>query len=106
MQQAIVCRNLYIIVLLLVCYGCMTTRVVANYDRDNPVPNEVTRWSWFWGLKQSNDIKTEEGCNSICIVTVKNNFGYALITTLSLGIAAPVTVAYDCCPYEPAPAEL
>lgn len=95
-----------LLMLLLVSGGCMNTRIVAQYDSSNPVPQEVTRWSWLWGLKQPDDIKTEPSCNSICIVTVKNNFGYALIATLSLGIAVPVTVSYECCPYQPEPGEL
>lgn len=94
------------LIMLLLFTGCMNMRVVAQYDSDNPLPQEVTRWAWFWGLKQPNDVKTDASCSSICIITVKNNFGYALISTLSLGIAVPMRVTYECCPYEPPPGEL
>lgn len=94
-----------LLVMALLFTGCMNMQIVSQYDSANPVPEKVTRWSWFWGLKQPNDVNTDPLCSSICVLTVENNFGYALITTLSLGIAVPMTVTYECCPHEPEPGE-
>lgn len=93
------------LIMLQLLAGCMNMRVVSQYDSSNPVPEKVTRWTWFWGLKQAVDVKTDQQCSSICMLTVKNNLGYAIIATLSLGIAVPMTVEYSCCPFEPEPAE-
>ena len=99
-------RTLYsLLLIVMLLTGCMNMRIVSQYDSANPVPEKVTRWVWFWGLKQPNDVKTDELCSSLCMVTVKNNFGYALISTFSLGIAVPMTVVYECCPYEPEPGD-
>lgn len=85
--------------------SCMQMRIVAFNDSNNPVPEKVTRTTYFWGLKQREGIKTPEGCSSICTVTTKTNMGQILLSTITLGIVVPQTVEYSCCPYEPPPAE-
>lgn len=94
------------LVVLVLLSGCMNMRVVAKHDSSNPVPESVTRWTWFWGLQQPNDVVTDPSCASICMLTAKTNFGYLLISTLSLGIAVPMRVEYSCCPYEPPAGDL
>lgn len=79
----------------------MNMKVVAKYDTDIPTPQKVTKWVWFWGLVEPKDIQTDSSCESICIVTAKNNIGHILVSAISLGIAVPVTVEYQCCPFEP-----
>ena len=86
--------------------ACMHMRVVTANDSNNPVPNKETHWTYFWGLKQYRDIYTDERCKSICKVTNVNNFGFILISFLTLGIAVPQSLEYECCPYEPPPGEL
>lgn len=81
----------------------MHMRVITVNDSANPVPNRETHWTYFWGLKQHRDILTDESCKSICKVTHITNFGYILISAITLGIAVPQSLEYECCPYEPEP---
>lgn len=83
--------------------SCMHMRVIAVNDSANPVPNRETHWTYFWGLKQHRDIQTDETCKSICKVTTVTNLGYILISALTIGIAVPQSLEYECCPYEPEP---
>ncbi|MFA0963724.1 hypothetical protein AB9P05_18100 [Roseivirga sp. BDSF3-8] len=92
---------LLLISLLTISEGCMNLRVVSQYDSADLQPHQVTEWVYFWGLMQPNDSRTDELCESMCIVSAKTNFGYLLIGALSLGMAVPMQVVYECCPYEP-----
>lgn len=84
----------------------MHMRIVAVDDSQNPVPNKETHWTYFWGLKQYRTIRTDESCKAICKVKAITNFGHILISALTLGIAVPQSVEYECCPYEPPPGEI
>ena len=95
----------YFVIIVLMLSGCMQMRIVAFNDSNNPVPEKVTRTTYFWGLKQREGIKTPEGCTSICKVTAKTNMGQILLSTITLGIVVPQTIEYSCCPFEPTPAE-
>ena len=91
--------------------SCTTTRVVTKHDCDtfsnNPV-NIRTTWSFAWGLIQPKDIdpKCDKRFNHLNKVAVKTNFGFALITVLTLGIAMPQQVEWCCAPYTPPPGTL
>ncbi|MEO9031758.1 MAG: hypothetical protein ABI285_00855 [Ginsengibacter sp.] len=88
--------------------SCTTTRIVSKYDCDtfenNPI-NKKTTWSFFWGLVQPKDInpKCDARFNHMNKVTVKYNFGFALISVASLGIVMPQRVEWCCAPYSPEP---
>jgi hypothetical protein len=84
----------------------MSTKIVSRYDSDIPGTVKVTRWNFLWGLVQPNDVQTDELCESMCQVTVKNNLGYILISSVTLGIVVPMSAEYQCCPYEPEDEEL
>jgi hypothetical protein len=103
MKKLISLLNVAIITVTL--SGCMQMRIVAFSDSNNPVPEKVTRTTYFWGLKQREGIKTPEGCSSICSVMTKTNMGQILLSTITLGIVVPQTLEYSCCPFEPPPAE-
>lgn len=90
-----------IIIVSLSCQSCMSTRIVANYDSDRPGTVKVTEWTFLWGLVQPKDVQTDELCESMCQVTLKNNIGYILISAVTLGIAVPMSAEYECCPFEP-----
>lgn len=51
----------------------------------------------FWGLAHEPTI-TPQDChgNGVTNVRVKTNFGFILISTLTLGIVVPVTVQWQC----------
>jgi hypothetical protein len=96
----------FLVIILFATTGCMNTRIVATYDSDNPVPQQVTKWNYFWGLVQPSDVETGSLCENICQVTVKNNLGYIILSSATLGIVVPTTVEYECCAHEPDPGNL
>jgi hypothetical protein len=71
----------------------------TNYQKKNVS-------AFFWGLVQKNVIAGN--CDSLKVnsldeVHVKTNFGYALITVVTLGIWCPMTIEWKCakpCPRE------
>ena len=83
--------------------SCMHMRIIAVNDSDNPVPKKETHWTYLWGLVQYRDIETDESCKSICKVTARTNFAQILVSAVTLGIAVPQTLWYECCPDEPEP---
>jgi hypothetical protein len=85
--------------------GCMHLRVVAKDDSSHPVAIRVRHSAYFWGLKQRENIRTPERCNTICKVETTTNMGDIIISFLTLGIIVPQTLEYSCCPFEPTPAE-
>ena len=77
--------------------GCYHYRVSGE---DVPVGSEAkqaTLWSSLWGARQQN-INTSQTClsNPTAEVTMSGNFGYALLTVLSLGLVAPIDVEWKC----------
>ncbi|MEX0968593.1 MAG: hypothetical protein WD077_15280 [Bacteroidia bacterium] len=92
-------RNASLVLTLLVMLsGCMTMKVVANYDTDNIVPSEKTRVIYLWGILQPNDIPAGCESKSICMVQVKTNIGYIMVSAITVGIVVPQKVVWDCCP--------
>lgn len=78
--------------------GCMTTRLAANYDSDNVISHQKTSWNFLWGLVQPADIAADCESKTICKVTSQTNLGFILVSALSLGIAVPQQITWDCCP--------
>ena len=92
--------------IVLFTQSCSTTKVISQYDCDTFANNTVykrTTWSYAWGLVQPKDINP--GCdprfNHLNKVVVKINLGFALLSTLTLGIVIPQQVAWCCAPYSP-----
>jgi len=90
---AVLCLNL----LLGVQTGCYHYRV---YGEQVPVGSEAKRatlWSSLWGARQQN-INTDQTCvnNPTAEVTMSGNFGYTLLTVLSLGFVSPIDVEWKC----------
>ena len=77
--------------------GCYHYRV---YGEQVPVGSEAKRatlWSSLWGTRQQN-INTDQTCvnNPTAEVTMSGNFGYTLLTVLSLGFVSPIDVEWKC----------
>ena len=92
--------------IVLITSGCSTTKVISQYDCDTFANNTVykrTTWSYAWGLVQSKDINP--GCdprfNHLNKVVVKTNLGFAILSTVTLGIVIPQHVEWCCAPYSP-----
>jgi Bor protein len=67
----------------------------------NTVPEKITVHSFLWGLYQSPKIITTPLCdtlevNGVSKVKFTTNFGYSLITVITLGIYCPVQIEWYC----------
>ncbi|QIL74949.1 hypothetical protein [Hymenobacter sp. HDW8] len=85
----------------------MTTRVATIYDCDTVVndPNSTkVVTSYFWGLRQPADIKPpcDSRSNHLNSVTVNTNFGYFLLSLVTVGVVTKQRVTWCCAPYTPA----
>ncbi len=77
--------------------GCATNRI-SQPDRwaHATFPERETVWTFFWGAIQQDVHPPNCRGPGLSEVTVKGNFGYALISVLSLGTAMPVTIEWRC----------
>jgi hypothetical protein len=95
-----VAAPLAIAIFVLATAGCSTTHVSV------PEPDPVTEYreqnkathTFFWGLVQNPQTVIAENCasNALDEVRVSTNFGFALVTVLSLGIWQPLEVNWRC----------
>jgi hypothetical protein len=92
------------IALLIVLFSfssCYTYRVATHAQAGTELSKPVTAHVFFWGLIQKPKQITTPVCDSLQVngmseVTVKNNFGYSLITVVTLGIWSPVKIQWRC----------
>ena len=77
--------------------GCYHYRVSGEEVPVGSEAKQSTLWSSLWGTRQQN-IDTGQTClnNPTAEVTMSSNFGYALLTVLSLGFVAPIDVEWKC----------
>lgn len=90
-----------ILITLLLAFnqGCYHTRVLTSHNDPSTGYNKKTVSSFFWGLVQHDVVATD--CDllqlkSIDEVRVTTNFGYSLITVLTIGIWCPMKVEWKC----------
>ena len=91
---------LVLTVCLLSLNSCYTYRV-ATLAQPGAELSSRTANSFFWGLVQSpKEIATpicdSLNANGMSIVQVKSNFGYSLITVVTLGIWSPMKIQWKC----------
>jgi hypothetical protein len=91
--------------LLLVAGGLLFTNCysyrIATHAQPGTEFQTRTAHSLFWGLVQSPKEITTPICdslnvNGVSVVQVQNNFGYSLITVLTLGIWSPIKLQWKC----------
>jgi hypothetical protein len=95
---------LFLSILLSSCY---TARVETKAQAGSEVSHQNVNF-FFWGAIQSpkrivTPICDSLSSNGMAEVTVKNNFGYSLLTVVTLGIWSPARVEWKCgkpCPKE------
>jgi hypothetical protein len=101
--------NYWIIALLVgasfLTQGCYHYRIASAVQDPSTSYQKKTVNSYFWGLVQGKkengiDVVTKN-CDSINInkideVVVSTNFGYALITVVTLGIWCPMEIKWKC----------
>jgi hypothetical protein len=68
----------------------------------SPEPNPATDYrsatlhAFLWGAIEQEQIAENCKSNAIDEVRVQNNFGYALVTVVTLGIWMPLDVEWKC----------
>ena len=91
----------YALLVALCCSSCFSYRLVTH-DQPGTIHTEsATANAYLWGLvNKPAEIHTPIcdtlGVNGVSEVTVKTNFGFALITVVTLGIWCPVKVEWIC----------
>jgi hypothetical protein len=94
---------LILAVLLTSC--AVSDSVVSRHFSDQPAKAKQlshvgkTHWSYFWGLLKQDEWPA--GCQSgshMSRVKVKTSPGFIIISFLSLGIAVPQKLEWDCSP--------
>ena len=81
------------------CTGaCYHARVSAPAVSNLNEPVSVTKVAWVWGLVQGHDEDTTCVClnNGLKEVTATTNFGYLLLSVVTLGIVVPTELSYVC----------
>jgi len=85
------------LVLLLFTVGCASNTISRpNNWAPGPGVESKTVWTFFWGATQQNINPTNCLGPGLSDVTVHSNYGFALISVLSLGTAMPVTIEWHC----------
>jgi hypothetical protein len=81
------------------CYHYRFTPVGPDHEPIPPAtePEAVTVWSFGWGLI-SQPLIRPSNCqgNGAAEVTTTTNFGFALLTVITLGVVAPLEVEWRC----------
>ena len=93
-----------------ICTSCSSTKVITEYDCADAVNinKDTTVWHYFWGLKQSKDIRPQcdKRYNHLNKVVVKTTPGNVLLTVITLGIVIPQKISWCCAPPNMQPGRL
>lgn len=83
--------------------SCYTYRLATHAQpaTETLVTTRKTAHSLFWGLLNKPQVITTPNCdkmgvNGVAEVMIRSNFGYTVVTLLTLGIYCPVTVEWKC----------
>ena len=87
---------------LTVAPGCYYSRVILPAQAATD-PETKTVNSFFWGMLQENVQPSNCASNALQQVRVDWNFGYSLLTVVTLGIWSPMTVQWQCAKTPPPP---
>lgn len=90
--------TVFAVLVFILVSGCYHYRITVP-DSDPATDYESrTMHTFFWGLLNDPEKQVAEDCrsNSIDEVRVSTNFGYALVTVVTLGIWAPIDVEWRC----------
>jgi len=89
----------------LMASGCYHYRAAPPDLVPSTEPESRTVWSYAWGLVQQN--VQPPSCQGVGLseVTVSTNFGFTLLTVLTLGFVSPATVEWRCAKDVPCPGD-
>ncbi|UOE48530.1 Bor family protein [Mucilaginibacter sp. SMC90] len=93
-------KSVSALLLSLLLSSCYTARVETKAQAGSEVSHQNVNF-FFWGAIQSpkrivTPVCDSLGSNGMAEVTVKNNFGYSLLTVVTLGIWSPARVEWKC----------
>lgn len=88
-------RPLILFSCLLLLAGCAEHRLVVQRPNPGTPPVTVESAAIGWGASQERNVANCES-NIIDEVRVKQNFGQALLSVLTLGFYMPTTIEYVC----------
>ncbi|WP_205510015.1 hypothetical protein [Longitalea arenae] len=90
--------------------SCSSTKIITEYDCADAanVNKDTTVWHYFWGLKQSKDIRPQcdNRYNHLNKVVVKSTPGNVLLAVITLGIVIPQKISWCCAPPNLRPGQL
>lgn len=103
-QQYTSSKKLFFVWMMTISIGlssCYSYRVGTYAQGGSEASKPITVNSYFWGLlKKPAEIHTpicdSLQVNGVAEVTMSTNFGYALITVVTLGIWSPMKVQWRC----------
>lgn len=83
---------------VLLLQGCHGYRVTVNNPDPTTEYESKTAHSLAWGLVQKPQYVVAENCRDDAIdeVYITSNFGYTLVSFISLGLWAPLDVQWRC----------
>lgn len=89
---------LFAMLVMLSSTGCYNYRVTAYQPDPGTEYQSKTVHSLFWGLAQSKNVAPEncKPVQGLDEVHIKHNFGFSLLTVITLGIWCPTTVQWKC----------
>jgi len=82
--------------LLFLLPGCYRARLAPPEMPHATQPKSETVWPMFWGLAQPEIAAGNCMGNGVSEVTVSTNFGFVMLTLVTLGITSPVNVEWRC----------
>jgi len=91
--------QLALLVLLFTTPSCYQYRVLNTTNDPATEYQKKVLWSYCWGLVNKPENFVVPNCgnnNALDEVQFRTNFGYSLITVVSLGILAPTQVKWKC----------
>jgi hypothetical protein len=87
----------FMCICLLTATGCYHARVYAPQPDPSTEYKKLTVHNIAWGLYKTKDAHaTDCLANAIDEVRVSSNFGYSLLTTVTLGFWSPIKVEWRC----------
>lgn len=99
-----------LIIFVITLFSCSQTKIITEYDCADAanVNKDTTVWHYFWGLKQSKDIRPQCDAryNHLNKVVVKTTPGNVLLTIITLGIVIPQRISWCCAPVNTSPGHL
>ena len=104
MLRDVTLKNITVVSLLSITFlfsNCYSYRVATHAQAGAESSKPITAHAYFWGLAQKpafihTPICDSLGVNGMSEVTMKTNYGYALITVFTLGIWSPMKVVWKC----------